>query len=45
MEDIGDTVADLASDSNTGWTAAVGAQVVDGLHVHAETLGELARRE
>jgi hypothetical protein len=44
-KDIGDAVADLSADSDSRWAASVGAQVVDGLHVHAEILGELARRE
>ena len=41
-ENIGDTVADLPSDPDAGGAAAVGSQVVDGLHVHAEILGEFA---
>jgi uncharacterized protein (DUF362 family) len=41
-KDIGDAIADLPSDSNSGWAATVGAQVVDRLQVHTEILDELA---
>ena len=44
-KNVGDAVADLPSDANAGWAAAIGTQVVDRLHVHAEIRGELARRE
>ena len=44
-KNIGDAVADLPSDSNDGWAAAIDTQVVDRLHVHTEILGQFARRE
>lgn len=42
---VGDAVADLPSERDSARAATAGAQVVDGLHLHAEVLDELARRE
>jgi len=42
-ENIGNTVANLPSNSDAGGTAPAGAQVVNGLHVNAEVFGELTR--
>ncbi|NYJ18909.1 hypothetical protein HNR05_000700 [Leifsonia psychrotolerans] len=45
MNHIRNPVANLSTYSNTRRTAPVCAQVVDGLSVHAELLGEFAGGE
>jgi len=37
-EHDGDAITDLPPDTNAAWVAAIGAEIVDGLHVHAEIL-------
>jgi hypothetical protein len=42
---VGDSIADLSSDTHAAGTAPVGAQVIGGLYLHAEIFGKLAGRQ
>lgn len=39
VANIGGTIANFSPDADAGWPAAVGAEVVDDLHVRAEIFG------